>query len=68
MLYNEMGKSRGVGFVSFSSKAAAERCVEAENGASVDGRELRCNLANGAPARTAGGDRPQRGGFGGDRP
>ncbi|KAG9445274.1 hypothetical protein H6P81_016614 [Aristolochia fimbriata] len=39
------GRSRGFGFVSFDSPAAAQDAIEAMNGVEVEGRPLRLNLA-----------------------
>ncbi|KAL8129444.1 hypothetical protein V2J09_018599 [Rumex salicifolius] len=42
----ETGKSRGFGFVSFSSAEEARAAVAAMNGVEVDGRSLRLNMAS----------------------
>ncbi|KAH7335952.1 hypothetical protein B0J17DRAFT_668472 [Rhizoctonia solani] len=48
----ETGRSRGFGFVTYSNNDEANAAVNALNGAEVDGRQLRVNLAN---ARGGGG-------------
>ncbi|KAA3662573.1 MAG: RNA-binding protein [Chloroflexi bacterium] len=42
----ESGRSRGFGFVEFSTEAAAEAAIEGMNGGMVDGRSLRVNVAH----------------------
>jgi RNA recognition motif-containing protein len=41
----ETGRSKGFGFVDMPDKAAAERAIEAMNGQSLQGRDLRVNEA-----------------------
>ena len=41
----ETGRSKGFGFVEMPDKAAAERAIEAMNGQSLQGRDLRVNEA-----------------------
>ncbi|KAJ5721236.1 uncharacterized protein N7483_009170 [Penicillium malachiteum] len=53
----ETGRSRGFGFVTFSSQEQADAAVAAMNEQELDGRRVRVNIAN---ARPSGG-----GGFGG---
>ncbi|CAE6468392.1 hypothetical protein RSOLAG22IIIB_04191 [Rhizoctonia solani] len=48
----ETGRSRGFGFVTYESTDEANAAINALNGAEVDGRNLRVNLAN---ARGSGG-------------
>lgn len=48
----ETGKSRGFGFVSFSSDEEARAAITAMNGVEVDGRPLRLNMAS-EKARTS---------------
>ncbi|KAL4591867.1 hypothetical protein LXL04_004841 [Taraxacum kok-saghyz] len=43
----QSGKSRGFGFITFSSPEAAESALTAMNGQEVEGRPLRLNLAEG---------------------
>ncbi|KAJ1340302.1 hypothetical protein BSLG_005075 [Batrachochytrium salamandrivorans] len=42
----ETGRSRGFGFVTFSTPEAAELAVQQLNGQEVNGRNVRVNLAN----------------------
>ena len=60
----ETGRSRGFGFVTMEDDAAAKTAVEKLNGAMVDGRAIRVDLAQ---SRGEGGDRGggNRGGGGG---
>ncbi|KAH6851056.1 hypothetical protein B0I37DRAFT_373087 [Chaetomium sp. MPI-CAGE-AT-0009] len=53
----DTGRSRGFGFVTFSSEDEANGAIQALNEQELDGRKIRVNLAN---ARPSGG-----GGFGG---
>ena len=41
----ETGRSRGFGFVTFDDDAAGRAAVEAMNGATLDGRAIRCEEA-----------------------
>jgi RNA recognition motif-containing protein len=45
------GQSRGFGFVSYGSSAAAEEAIKATNGAELDGHPLKVNRAEARPAR-----------------
>jgi len=42
----ESGRSRGFGFVEFSTESAAEAAIAGMNGGMVDGRSLRVNVAH----------------------
>ncbi len=42
----ETGRSRGFGFIEFSSEEEAKSAIEAMNGTELDGRELRVSLAH----------------------
>jgi nucleolin len=55
------GESKGFGYADFESKEEGEKCI-ALNGMELDGRTLRCNVADAKPAGGRGGG---RGGFGG---
>jgi RNA recognition motif-containing protein len=61
----ETQRSRGFGFVSYTSKAAADRAIEKLNGTELEGRNIEVKEADNK------GDRPPRadrsGGYGGDR-
>lgn len=52
----ETGRSRGFGFVSFADPADAQAALSEMDGATLDGRTLKVDLAN---------DRPRSGGGGG---
>lgn len=60
----ETGQSRGFGFVTLDSDAAAAKAIAQMNGAMVDGRPLKVNEAQ---ERTGGGGGGGRGGRGGGR-
>ncbi|MCA9688225.1 MAG: hypothetical protein KC636_01360 [Myxococcales bacterium] len=74
----ETGRSRGFGFVTFSEEKDGRAAIEAMNGATLDGRQIRCNEADqrgrrGPPPGGGGRDnaRPPRessAGPGGPRP
>ena len=56
MTDRETGRPRGFGFVEMGSDAEAQAAIEAMDGASLDGRDIRVNEAR---------ERQQRGGGGG---
>ena len=58
----ETGRSRGFGFVTMEDDAAAKTAVEKLNGAQLDGRAIRVDLAQ---SRTEGGGGGGGGGRGG---
>lgn len=61
------GRKRGFGFVEMSSEEEAEAAKNALNGADVQGRSIRVDIAQERPRREGGGG--GGGGFrGGDRP
>jgi RNA recognition motif-containing protein len=60
----ETGRSRGFAFVSMSSEQDAQRAIEQMDGADLDGRALRVNIAEERRPR-AGGDGGGGGGGGG---
>jgi RNA recognition motif-containing protein len=55
----ETGRSRGFGFVEFEEESAAEKALQALNGAELEGRALRVNEAQ---DKGGGGGRGGRGG------
>ena len=61
----DTGRSRGFGFVEFSSDAEARAAIEQMNGKQIDGRALTVNEAK--PQENRGGGGGGRGGFGGGR-
>lgn len=66
----DTGRSRGFAFVEMTSADAAQKAIQEMNGALLDGRPLRVNLAEARRDTRGGGgggfSRP-RGGGGGDR-
>ncbi|KAH9258509.1 hypothetical protein BASA82_000415 [Batrachochytrium salamandrivorans] len=51
----ETGRSRGFGFVSFSTKEASEKAIEALNGADLEGRTIEVKAADNKDSRPARG-------------
>ena len=66
-------EGKGFGFIEFSTDAEADKAIETLNGAELDGREIRVDVANPRPERGSGGGgvgggyRGGGGGGGGDR-
>jgi cold-inducible RNA-binding protein len=63
----ESGRSRGFGFVTFTTEEAAQAAMEALNGTELDGRSIRIDLAQERQGGRGGGGgfRGGRGGGGG---
>ena len=61
----ESGRSKGFGFVEMSSPEEAEKAIQMFNGYSLDGRDLRVNIARPPEDRPRGGR--GRSGGGGNR-
>ena len=57
----ETGRSRGFGFVSFASREHGQVALEKMNGATLDGRTIRCDEAVDRPGRGPRSDGPPRG-------
>jgi cold-inducible RNA-binding protein len=45
VIHRDTGKSKGFGFVVFATKDDAEAAIAKMNGADLDGRNIRCDLA-----------------------
>ena len=63
----ESGRSKGFGFVEMSSSEEAEKAIQMFNGYSLEGRDLRVNLARPREERPRGGRDHRGGGGGGNR-
>ena len=64
----DTGRSRGFGFVTFDAPADAEKAIAEMDGAQIDGRAIRVNMAEDKPrggGHSGGGG--GRGGYGGGR-
>ena len=59
----ETGRSRGFGFVTFTTDESAQAAIAAINGTEMDGRTVRVNAADDKPQ--GGGRSDRSGGFGG---
>ena len=59
----ETGRSRGFGFVTFSSDDGAQKAISGMDGKELDGRTIKVNEAEDKPRGGGGGG--GRGGFGG---
>ena len=51
----DTGRSRGFGFVTFSSDTEANAAIGALNDEELDGRRIKVNLANNKPSGGGGG-------------
>ena len=70
----ETGRSRGFGFVTYTTSESAENAMRSMDGATLDSRQIRVNAAESRPGGGGGGGggggrpRPGGGGGGGGRP
>lgn len=51
----DTGRSRGFGFVTYSSNQEAESAISALNEYELDGRRIKVNIANARPSGGGGG-------------
>lgn len=63
----ETGRSRGFGFITFSSDSDAMSAMQEMDGKELDGRTIKVNEAQERPAGGGGGGGGSRGGGGGGR-
>ncbi len=61
----DTGRSRGFGFVTFTTEEAAQAAMDAMNGSELDGRTIRIDLARERQGGRGGGGGGYRGGGGG---
>ena len=60
----DTGRSRGFGFVTFEDDEAADKAIAALNGAELDGRTIRVDVAHAKERSGGGGGGGYRGGGG----